>query len=357
MGAPLTESTPPQTPGRLAEFLSKVTGGQADVLSLTPLAGGASREMFAVDVDVRGGGEPGIYTLVLRKDMGGRIYEQALSRAEEFRVILAARAAGVRVPRARWVCEDERVLGAPFFLQDREQGETVGRRIVKDPELASARAALPAQMAEELAKIHAIDPSALGFLPRPPEGRSVAAHSVGRLRAELDRFGEPHPALELALAWAIDEAPRWADVPPTFVHGDYRIGNVMVVRTGLAFVLDWEFARVGDPVEDLAWPLVRSWRFGADAREMGGVGDRAPYLAAYAKASGRDVDEDHVRFWEVLGTVSWAVGCIAQANRHLSGQAPSVELASLGRKTAEMELDVLDLLEVARRPSGAKKGT
>jgi aminoglycoside phosphotransferase (APT) family kinase protein len=112
-------------------------------------------------------------------------------------------------------------------------------------------------------------------------------------------------------------------------------------------VLDWEFARVGDPIEDLAWPLVRSWRFGVDAREMGGVGDRAPYIAAYEAASGRKVDPAHVRFWEIMGNVKWAVGCIAQANRHLSGQARSVELASLGRKTCEMELDMLDLLEKA----------
>ncbi len=129
------------------------------------------------------------------------------------------------------------------------------------------------------------------------------------------------------------------------MHGDFRVGNVMVGADGLVGVLDWEFSRIGDPIEDLAWPLVRSWRFGVDAREMGGVGDRAPYVAAYAEASGRTVDPAHVVFWEIMGNVKWAIGTIAQAHRHLSGQARSVELASLGRKTAEMELDMLDLLE------------
>ena len=332
-----------EMPARLEAFLTAEAGGRARVTACKPLAGGASREMFAVDVSIEGGPHEGVHALVLRRDLGGRIYEQSLERGEEFRVIVAAHRAGVLVPAARWLCEDTSVLGAPFFLQDRIEGETIGRRIVKDPALAGARASLPAQMAGELAKIHRIDTAPLAFLPRPPDGTRAAAADVASLYGELDRFAEPHPAIELTLAWLAKNPPSPAEL--TFVHGDFRVGNVMVGPAGLVGVLDWEFARVGDPIEDLAWPLVRSWRFGVDAREMGGVGDRAPYLSAYAEASGRRVDPAHVRFWEIMGNVKWAEGCIAQANRHLSGQAKSVELASLGRKTAEMELDMLDLLE------------
>jgi aminoglycoside phosphotransferase (APT) family kinase protein len=337
------ETKPGELPTRLEGFLEKQTGGKVRVLSFSPLAGGASREMFSVDVEIDGGSSPGIFALVLRRDLGGRIYDQCLDRAEEYRVIVAAREAKVAVPRARWLCEDAEVLGSPFFLQDRIEGVTIGRRIVKDPSLAEGRAKLPLQMAEELAKIHRIETAPLDFLPKPPEGTSAVVHELHRVYAELDRAKDPHPAIELALAWLGQHAPAKVDV--TFVHGDYRIGNVMVGPTGLVGVLDWEFAHVGDPIEDLAWPLLRSWRFGVDAREMGGVGDRAPYLEAYAKASGREVDTAHVRFWEVFGNVRWAIGCMAQADRHLSAQAPSVELASLGRKTAEMELDMLDLIE------------
>jgi aminoglycoside phosphotransferase (APT) family kinase protein len=318
------------------------TGGRVRVLAFAPLAGGASQEMFSVDLEIEGGTSEGKFALVLRRDLGGRIYAQALERAEEYRVIVAAREANVNVPRARWLCEDKSVLGAPFFLQDRIDGVTIGRRIVKEPTLAEARARLPLQMAEELAKIHRIATEPLGFLPRPTKGTSAAATDVKRIYAELDAAPDPHPALELALAWLAKRAP--VKTEHTFVHGDFRIGNVMVGPEGLVGVLDWEFARVGDPIEDLAWPFVRAWRFGVDAREVGGVGDREPYLAAYEKASGRKVDASHVRFWEIMGTVKWAIGCIAQAERHISGKAPSVELASLGRKTAEMELDVLDLI-------------
>jgi aminoglycoside phosphotransferase (APT) family kinase protein len=335
-------ASPAELLRRLETFVGEQTGGRARVVAFSPLAGGASREMFSVDLEIEGGSSAGKFALVLRRDLGGRIYEQALERGQEFRVIVAAREASVRVPLARWLCEDASVLGAPFFLQDRIEGVTIGRRIVKEPALAEARARLPLQMAEELAKIHRIETASLGFLPRPAAGTSAARTDVKRLHAELDRAPDPHPAIELALAWLAKQAP--AVTEHTFVHGDFRVGNLMVGPEGLVGVLDWEFARVGDPIEDLAWPMVRAWRFGADEKEVGGVGDREPYLSAYAKASGREVDPSHVRFWEIMGTVKWAVGCIAQADRHLSGKAPSVELASLGRKTVEMELDMLDLI-------------
>jgi aminoglycoside phosphotransferase (APT) family kinase protein len=333
----------PAMRSRLEEFLSRETGGTARVVAFEPLAGGASREMFSIDVEIEAGKMPGIYQLVLRRDLGGRIHEQSLDRGDEFRVIVAALEAGVSVPRAHWLSEDPEILGTPFFLQDRVQGVTIGRRIVKEPSLATARARLPVQMGEELAKMHRIDTRALAFLPRPPDGSTAATDEVRRVCGELDRARDPHPALELAIDWLKRHLP--AREERTFVHGDYRIGNVVVGPGGLVAVLDWEFAHLGDPIEDVAWPLVRAWRFGADRLEMGGVGERAPYLEAYARASGREIAPGHVRFWEILGNVRWAVGCMAQAERHLSGQAPSVELASLGRKAAEMELDVLDLIE------------
>ncbi len=118
----------------------------------------------------------------------------------------------------------------------------------------------------------------------------------------------------------------------------------MVGPDGLRGVFDWEFAHVGDPAEDLAWPCVRSWRFGHDAQRLGGVGSFEEFHEAYERAGGRKVERRAVEYWEVMGNLRWAVGCVAQAHRHLSGQAPSVELASLGRRAAEMELELLDLI-------------
>jgi aminoglycoside phosphotransferase (APT) family kinase protein len=130
-------------------------------------------------------------------------------------------------------------------------------------------------------------------------------------------------------------------------HGDFRVGNFVVSERGLEYVLDWEFAHVGDPVEDVAWPLVRSWRFGAVDLRLGGVAQVEPYLARYNALTGRDVSLEELRYWELVGNVKWAIGSVMQSRRHLSGQQRSVELAVLGRLAAEVEYELLDLLERA----------
>jgi aminoglycoside phosphotransferase (APT) family kinase protein len=330
---------------RLEQFLSEVTHAPARVLSGRQLTGGASRDSWAVDVEIATGPDAGRHALVLRRDMGGTIQEEALSREQEFRMLSAAWQAGVLVPRPRWLCTDSAVLGVPFFLMDRLEGESVGRRIVREAGLAEARGRLPRQMGEQLARIHRIDPrqANLDFLPAPAANQSPAQTALARTAAQLEKFSEPHPALELGLRWL------WANAPPcdapVLLHGDFRIGNLMVGPDGLRGVFDWEFAHIGDPAEDLAWPSVRSWRFGQDAKRLGGVGSVDEFLQAYAEAGGRPVDRRALDYWEILGNFRWAVGCIAQANRHLSGQVHSVELASLGRRTAEMELELLNLIQ------------
>src|SRR5262249_16710998 len=154
--------------------------------------------------------------------------------------------------------------------------------------------------------------------------------------------GEPHPVLEVAIRWLLRDPPACPEL--VLVHGDFRVGNLMVGPAGLVGVFDWEFTHVGDPVEDLAWPCVRSWPFGQDRLSLGGLAPADEFLAAYENQTGRKVSAEALRWWEVLGNLRWAVGCVAQAHRHLSGVAPSLELASLGRRTAEMELELLDLL-------------
>jgi aminoglycoside phosphotransferase (APT) family kinase protein len=163
-------------------------------------------------------------------------------------------------------------------------------------------------------------------------------------RTLLDTFGEPHPAFELGLRWLAERAP---DSPrePTLVHGDFRNGNFIVGPEGLRAVLDWELAHVGDPIEDLGWLCVKSWRFGVADKLVGGFGDVPQLLDAYARTSGREVTEDELRYWVAFGTVKWGVMCIVQAFTHLGGMQRSVELATIGRRVAEMEWDLLGILD------------
>jgi aminoglycoside phosphotransferase (APT) family kinase protein len=216
---------------------------------------------------------------------------------------------------------------------------------VSEPAFAHARALLPEQLAASLAAIHGVDVGALAaLLQHPAPGQSAAAVELARLYRELDEVDEAHPALELALRWLVrNEPPREARV--TLVHGDFRIGNVLVDESGLRAVLDWEFTHLGDPCEDVAWFCVRAWRFGRDALEAGGIAEREVWLQAYERASGRSLDRARVAYLEILGNVKWALGALMQARRHLSGLEPSIELASLGRLCAEMEFEALRAID------------
>jgi aminoglycoside phosphotransferase (APT) family kinase protein len=316
------------------------------VRTLRLLAGGASQEAWAVGLAFDAGDE---LTLVMRRDMGGVLNFATLSRAAEFAVIATAYAGGVPVPKPYFEpCE---IAGKPAFFMEFVTGEAVGRRLVTDPAFAEARALLPEQLAEALAAIHRIDYRAAGLgelLGGPAPGRSALSVEFERLYAELDSLDEAHPALELALRWlSRNEPPRESET--TLVHGDFRIGNVLVdPQRGLRAVLDWEFCHYGDPHEDVAWVCLRAWRFGNVALEAGGIAPRETWLQAYERASGRAIDRTRIAYLEVLGNVKWAIGAAMQARRHLSGLEPSIELASLGRLAAEMEFEALRTLAAYR---------
>jgi aminoglycoside phosphotransferase (APT) family kinase protein len=284
------------------------------------LAGGASKEAWAVEA----GGE----RLLVRRALEGVIHQATLSLEQEFHVLEAAAEAGVKVPRP--VAYLGELGGREAFAMELVEGETIGRRIVRDPPPG-----LEMALAEELAKVHAISPERLPFL----RGGDV----LERFHDELDTVDEPHPAIEYGLWWLREHRPE--PLPVVVSHGDFRIGNVVVSERGLESLLDWEFAHLSDPHEDLAWPIVRAWRFGADDRRLGGVGEVEPYLARYAELTGREVSAEELDWWEVLGNVKWAVGCLTQCRRHLNGLDRSVEYAVLGRMAAEMEYELLHLID------------
>jgi aminoglycoside phosphotransferase (APT) family kinase protein len=287
------------------------------------LAGGASKEAWAVDT--AGGRE-----LLVRRAAGGVIHEGTLSLRDEFEVLVAAREAGVKVPEP--IAYLGEVEGREAFVMERIHGETIGRRIVKSPPPA-----LSDEMADELAKIHSIPVERLPFL------RDADPFEI--FYEELDSIEEPHPAIELGLVWARERIPL--ERPRVIGHGDFRLGNLVVDEAGLVSVLDWEFSHVSDPAEDVAWPLVRAWRFGRDELRMGGIGEVEPYVDRYAELTGREIPLDELYAWEVLGNCKWAIGALRQGRRHLRGEDRSVEFAILGRLAAEMEYEILDLIRRA----------
>lgn len=332
----------PLTPAALGELLSLAAAATVTVREARRLAGGASMETWAVDAEVDGAPA----RLVLRRDMGANMYAAALARPEEFAVLARAFAAGVRCPRPRWCVEAARAPGArAFFVMDRVDGESVGRRVVKLPELAAARAGMAREMGRQLAAIHRLGADALPAHARLAAGEGPCERAEREMRSTMDALGRHHPVWEHALRWLTTHRPTTAARGPVaLVHGDFRVGNLLVAPAGLAAVIDWEFAHEGDVHEDLAWPQLRDWRFEQDHLRVGGVGTPAELLAGYAEAGGARVDASSLAWWELMGNLRWSVMCHAQAERHLSGRDPSVELASLGRKSAEVEWELLTLL-------------
>jgi aminoglycoside phosphotransferase (APT) family kinase protein len=243
------------------------------------------------------------------------------------------------VPTVRFLLEAADDLGDGFVM-DRIDGETIPRRILRDDDYADARRGLAAECGAVAAKIHSVDIATLP--PLPVQG---PCEQIDQYRGVLDALGEPHPAFELGLRWLEDNVGHTGTgSPPRLVHGDFRNGNFIVGPEGLRAVLDWELSHLGDPIEDLGWLCVKSWRFGITDHPVGGFGSTDALLDAYARAGGESVDPEHLHYWETFGTLKWGVICEMQCFSHLTGVVRSVELAALGRRIAETEWDLLELI-------------
>ena len=247
-------------------------------------------------------------------------------------MLAAAATAGVPVPENLAYVPDE---GGDVIVTAFTAGETIPRRILRDERFGRARTLLVHQLAAALARIHDAD---VGEVDGLPDGDVLAGS-----RRTLDEIGHPHPAFELALRW-LDEHRPPAPERPALVHGDFRLGNLIVDRDGLVAVIDWELSHLGDPMEDLGWLCVPSWRFGSEL-PAAGVAEREELFDAYAAARGVEVDPEAVAWWEVCGIFRWGVMCLMQAEAHRSGQLRSHELAAIGRRVCETEHDLFLALE------------
>ncbi|HEV3500368.1 MAG TPA: phosphotransferase family protein [Bradyrhizobium sp.] len=308
--------------------------GATGVAAAVRLSGGASQETWSFDIVH----PDGIFGAILRRAPQGYGAAPARAAGLNAEAVLMQRAweAGVPSPRVLHVLQPDDGLGTGFIMQ-RVEGETIPRKILRDEQFAQARPKLARQLGKVLAGIHGLDVAQL-----PELRRMTAAKELGELERDYRSFDWPRPVFELALRWLRERNPG-PSAEVTLVHGDFRHGNLIIGSDGVRAVLDWELAHLGDPMEDLGWICVNSWRFGEIDKPVGGFGTREELFAGY-EAAGRRVDPARVTFWEVMGTLRWGVMCCGMMQRFRVGPEHSVERAMIGRRSSETEIDLLRLL-------------
>jgi aminoglycoside phosphotransferase (APT) family kinase protein len=323
------------TPDReeIQQRLSQLWCSPVTVTDPSPLAGGASRQTMRFTAQAAGHSRE----LVLRRDVSGR--GGALVMDNEARVMVAAAAAGVPVPEV--IDKGPSLGGHPYILMSHIAGETIPRKLLRDEAYAAVRPVLAAELGAIAARIHSIRADGLGALEQPDP--------IGALRALSDRYDVGRPSVELGIRWLRDHltADARMDLPAAVVHGDLRNGNAIVGPEGIRAVLDWELVHQGNPLEDLGWLCVKTWRFGSDL-PVGGFGTRAQLLDGYEQVAGWRPAGEQLHWWEVYGTLRWVLICRQQAAVYLHGGHDSLEHAVIGRRVCEAEFDLLLALGLAR---------
>jgi aminoglycoside phosphotransferase (APT) family kinase protein len=319
-------------PAALSALAPRLSPGATTATSARRLSGGASQETWAFDLD------DGARLILRRRPPGGSMSAAALPLSTEAALQAAVAPRGAPVPQVVRVCEPADGLGEAYVMR-RLEGETLGKRIVRDEAFASIRPGLARRCGEVLAAIHATPPDGL-----PPLATSDAASELARYEEVYRQSDARRPVFEAAFRWLADRAPPLER--PVLVHGDFRNGNLMIdPAKGLVGVLDWELAHLGDPAEDLGWICVNSWRFGEWRKPVGGFGDYQDLLDGHAAAGAAPVSLERLLFWQALGSLKWGVMCLMMYASFASGADRSIERAMIGRRASETEIDLVLLME------------
>lgn len=316
--------------GRLEAAVKRRHGSAAQIANIQVATLGASNRTLLFDLM-----EPaGTRRFVLRQETYRSPTSPFLPPAEQYRILQVAHRHGLPVPEPVFELEPADDLERGFVMAC-IVGETLPKKLLTDPAYAQARARFAAQTGEIFARLHAIPVDELPFLATSADSRDQLAAQVMR----YDSYGGGHPALDLAIRWL--ERHRPPTVPARLVHGDYRVGNLILDASGIVGVLDWECAHFGSGMADFGWVCLRSWRYGNIDRPVGGMGLHSELRAAYEANGGRAMSEEEILWWEVFSNLKWAVINMMQADGHLRGERRSLPFACCGRNASMIEYDLV----------------
>ena len=321
---------------QIGQFVGR-TFPAAELVDVQQLTAGASQQTFRVSVRQREGHEAHYALRRAQPGLERTTYGQVTPSVEAELLELAS-FAQVPVPKVIESLQSTDGLGDGYLMEWLE-GETMGQRIVKLPELEAAREKLAFECGQALARIHAIE---------VPDTLRQVLHSVSPealVRETWDAYialETPEPMIDFTAQWLLRNVPPQSD--SALVHGDFRNGNLMVSREGITAVLDWELCHLGDPMRDLGWLCVNSWRFGRRDLPVGGFGTVDDLVVGYEVESGGCVDRGALHFWEVFGSFWWSVTTLGMAKTWRTGETPSVERPVIGRRSSEAQMDCVNLL-------------
>jgi aminoglycoside phosphotransferase (APT) family kinase protein len=265
--------------------------------------------------------------LVLRRPPRPPLPPSAHDVLREARLLRAVQDADVRTPRVLLTCDDESVIGAPFYVMERVEGDVITSELPPALDSEAERRRMAEELVDALVEIHAVDWAACGL-----EGYGKP---TGYLDRQLRRFGglwehnktRDLPVLDDLTAWLAEHKPESG--PATIVHGDYRLGNVMFAPgtpARLNAIFDWELATIGDPLADVGY-LVATWAQPGDPENaisaLGGLTRRPGFptreelIARYEAGSGRSMSD--VRWYMTLALWKSAVFLEGSYKRRLAG--------------------------------------
>ena len=303
---------------------------QQKIKQLIPLTGGASADINRIVLANED-------ELIVRRTLSQEKSVMAIPKILEAKIQKVVKKNGAPVPDIIFEFSEGEEIGEGYVMEA-IPGETIPRKILRDEKFSTAREKLPFEIGKSLAKIHQTQLEDLKALDQV-----TFSDSLEKLFQVYLSFNQPQPVFDLAFKWL--EAQELIDYGEVLVHGDFRFGNFIISEENLESIIDWELAHIGNPMEDLGWLCVRSWRFGNVEKRVGGLGDTKDLIAGYESNSDIKIDESQLDIWQLYGSLRWGVICMMQTFAHLSGMVNSVEKAAIGRRVSETEFDLMNMIK------------
>ena len=300
------------------------------IKNLVPLTGGASADINRIIFEDN-------KEFIVRRSVVKDKALMAIPKNMEAKIQKIVKEYGAPVPEIIMEFSEGAEIGEGYVMQS-VGGETIPRKILRDDSYKNIRNKLPYEIGKSLAQIHKTKLEKL-----QDHEKITFSESLEKLFIIYESFDQPQPVFDLAFKWL--ENQKILDYEEVLVHGDYRFGNFIISEKKLESIIDWELAHIGNPMEDLGWLCVRSWRFGNVNKRAAGLGDVDELIAGYEANSKIKIDKSQLDMWQLYGSLKWGIICMVQTFAHLSGAVKSLEKAAIGRRVSETEFDLMNMIK------------